>query len=115
MLGCLVDKTYWYTFHEFELQRVVNVSSHIIRFVAIEDCRVHLGQLVHISRDVGLDSLGNSEIKAYLINGTTFHPEATSVVYTVKQLLSPVATEACNYIRCLGLNYLDHAKVSFKL
>jgi 2-keto-4-pentenoate hydratase/2-oxohepta-3-ene-1,7-dioic acid hydratase in catechol pathway len=26
------------------------------------------------------------------------------------QLLSPITKEQCNYIRCLGLNYLDHAK-----
>lgn len=29
------------------------------------------------------------------------------------KLLSPVSREECNYIRCLGLNYMDHAKVSF--
>jgi hypothetical protein len=27
------------------------------------------------------------------------------------QLLSPLAKEDCNYIRCLGLNYMEHAKV----
>jgi len=28
----------------------------------------------------------------------------------VSQLLAPVTREECNYIRCLGLNYKDHAK-----
>ncbi|KAL2425451.1 Caffeoylpyruvate hydrolase [Exophiala dermatitidis] len=85
-------------------------ATHIIRFIANEDNRIHLGQLVDTSRDVGLDSVEGKEIKAYLINGSIFAPEVTSHVYTVKQLLSPVSVEDCNYIRCLGLNYMDHAK-----
>ncbi|KAL2441535.1 Caffeoylpyruvate hydrolase [Exophiala dermatitidis] len=85
-------------------------ATHIIRFIANEDNRIHLGQLVDTSRDVGLDSVEGKEIKAYLINGSIFAPELTSHVYTVKQLLSPVSMEDCNYIRCLGLNYMDHAK-----
>ncbi|ETN41317.1 uncharacterized protein HMPREF1541_03252 [Cyphellophora europaea CBS 101466] len=84
--------------------------THIVRFIAAEDNRIHIGQLVDTSRDVGLDSLEGKEIKAYLINGTIFAGEVTKQVYTVKQLLSPVSMEDCNYIRCLGLNYMDHAK-----
>ncbi|ETI25171.1 hypothetical protein G647_04544 [Cladophialophora carrionii CBS 160.54] len=84
-------------------------ATHIIRFIADEDNRIHLGQLVDTSRDIGLDSLEGKEIKAYLINGSIFAPEVTEHVYTVKQLLSPVSQEDCNYIRCLGLNYKDHA------
>ena len=86
-------------------------ATHIIRFVAVEDNRIHLGQLLDTSRDIGLDSLEGKEIKAYLINGSIFAPDVTQHVYTVKQLLSPVSMEDCNYIRCLGLNYMDHAKV----
>ncbi|KAL6245942.1 hypothetical protein RBB50_007095 [Rhinocladiella similis] len=84
-------------------------ATHIIRFIANEDNRVHLGQLVDTSRDVGLDTFEGKKVEAYLINGSIFTPEVTSIVYTVKQLLSPVSTEDCNYIRCLGLNYKDHA------
>lgn len=86
-------------------------ATHIIRFVANEDHRVHIGQLVDTKRDVGLDSVEGKEIKAYLINGSIFDGEITDKVYTVKQLLSPVSMEDCNFIRCLGLNYMDHAKV----
>lgn len=85
--------------------------THIIRFIANEDNRIHIGQLVDTSRDIGLDSVEGKEIKAYKINGTIFSGEVTKQVYTVKQLLSPVSMEDCNYIRCLGLNYRDHAKV----
>ena len=86
-------------------------ATHIIRFIANEDNREHVGQLVDTSRDVGLDSVEGKEIKAYLINGTIFSGEVTDKVYTVKQLLSPVSRADCNYVRCLGLNYMDHAKV----
>lgn len=86
-------------------------ATHIIRFLAQEDNRIHLGQLVDATRDVGLDSYDGKEIKAYLINGSLYNPEVTKHVYTVKTLLSPVSKEDCNYIRCLGLNYKDHAAV----
>ncbi|KAK5101053.1 hypothetical protein LTS08_004659 [Lithohypha guttulata] len=84
-------------------------ATHIIRFLAQEDNRIHLGQLVDPTRNVGLDSYDGKEIKAYLINGSLHNPEVTKHVYTVKTLLSPVSKEDCNYIRCLGLNYKDHA------
>ena len=86
-------------------------ATHIIRFVANEDHRVHLGQLVDTSRDIGLDSVDGKEIEAYLINGSIFDGIVTDKVYTVKHLLSPVSMEDCNFIRCLGLNYSDHANV----
>lgn len=85
--------------------------THIIRFIASEDGRTHLGQPVEVSRDIGLDSLHGKVIKAYLIEGTLFDSQLTEEIRTVKQLLSPVSAKDCNYIRCLGLNYKDHAKV----
>ena len=88
-------------------------ATHIIRFIANEDNRIHLGQPVDTSRDVGLDSFEGKEIRAYLLNGSIFDADVTSNVRTVKQLLSPVSPEVCNYIRCLGLNYVDHAVVSY--
>jgi hypothetical protein len=88
-----------------------SAPTHIVRFIAKEDHRIHLGQLVDTSRDVGLDSVEGKEIKAQLINGSILDGEVTDKVYTVERLLSPVSMEDCNFIRCLGLNYMDHAKV----
>jgi hypothetical protein len=85
--------------------------THLIRFIAAEDGQIHLGQLTDTSRDVGLDAVDGVETKAYLINGDVFTGRVTDHVYTVKQLLSPISREQCSYIRCLGLNYKDHAKV----
>ncbi|KAB8269038.1 hypothetical protein BDV30DRAFT_230131 [Aspergillus minisclerotigenes] len=84
--------------------------THLIRFVAVQDGLVHLGQLVDTSRDVGRDSVDGVEIAAYVIDGTIFDGRVTKEVMHAKQLLSPVSREECNYIRCLGLNYMDHAK-----
>ncbi|KAF9890634.1 hypothetical protein FE257_005765 [Aspergillus nanangensis] len=84
--------------------------THLVRFIAVEDSQVHLGQLVDTTRDVGQDSVGGVQIAVYVINGSIFDGRVTDQVMHVKQLLSPVSTNDCNYIRCLGLNYLDHAK-----
>ncbi|KAM0460206.1 hypothetical protein ACHAPV_004995 [Trichoderma viride] len=84
--------------------------THLIRFRAIEDGQVHLGQLIDTSRDVGIDCLNGVEVKAFLINGDLFNGTVTNHVLTVDHLLSPVSREHCNYIRCLGLNYKDHAE-----
>ncbi|KAH8700877.1 putative fumarylacetoacetate hydrolase [Talaromyces proteolyticus] len=84
--------------------------THLVRFIAVEDSQEHLGQLVDPTRDVGRDSADGKEITVYLIDGTIFDGRVTKEILHVKQLLSPVSREDCNYIRCLGLNYKDHAK-----
>jgi hypothetical protein len=88
--------------------------THIIRFFAEEDNNEHLGQLVDTTRDIGLDILEGRKVQAYNINGTIFDGEVSNRehILTVKQLLSPIRREQCDYVRCLGLNYIDHAKVS---
>lgn len=60
--------------------------THLIRFLAIEDDQVHLGQLVDTTRDAGLDTVNGIEIKAYLINGDIFNGKVTKHVYTVKKV-----------------------------
>lgn len=87
------------------------LATNIIRFVASEDGREHLGQPVDLERDVGLDTYNNVKVEAFLIDGDIYHPELTTTVLTVKHLLAPISPEHCNYIRCLGLNYEDHAVV----
>ncbi|KAK3657617.1 hypothetical protein LTR56_002392 [Elasticomyces elasticus] len=84
--------------------------THIIRFVAEEDGIEHLGQLVDTARDIGLDAVNGTAIQAYKINGSIYDGTVTAVVLTAKRLLSPITREECNFIRCLGLNYKDHAK-----
>jgi hypothetical protein len=63
--------------------------THLIRFVALEDHEVHLGQLVDTAQDVGLSTLNNVEVKAYLIQGTIFNNVVTKHILTVKQVRRP--------------------------
>lgn len=83
--------------------------THLIRFKAKEDGQEHFGQLVDTTRDVGIDSLDGKKISAYKIEGTMYDGVITGQMLTVDTLLSPVPVAECNYIRCVGLNYKDHA------
>ena len=87
--------------------------THLIRFISVEDRCIHVGQPVDTSQDIGLDIRNGVQPRAYLVNGSMFGGDVTDVVMTVSQLLSPIAKEDCNYIRCIGMNYKDHAKVKY--
>lgn len=86
------------------------VWSHLIRFIAKEDLKVHLGQLTATNIDVGLESFNGNPITAYEIEGSIFNGKVTDKKLTVEKLLAPVTREQCDYVRCVGLNYKDHAK-----
>jgi len=85
--------------------------TRLIRFVARETGRVHFGQPVDDAVDVGLAVLSQEPLKAYEISGTALDPAAsvTKNVLTVEKLLAPLAREDVKLVRCLGLNYRDHA------
>ncbi|EXJ68435.1 uncharacterized protein A1O5_08227 [Cladophialophora psammophila CBS 110553] len=85
--------------------------AHLIRFVAVEDGKVHLGQPIDNARDIGLDTFDEVTVQAFRIEGTIFDGRVTKEVVTVKKLLAPIAKEECTYIRCIGMNYRDNAKV----
>lgn len=83
----------------------------MIRFVASETAQVHIGEPIDSALDVGLAFHRNETIKAYEILGSALDPGAqlSKTVLTVKQLLSPLTPEQVGLVRCLGLNYADHA------
>ncbi|KIM63685.1 hypothetical protein SCLCIDRAFT_15500 [Scleroderma citrinum Foug A] len=85
--------------------------TRLIRFVAAETAQVHIGQPVDPSLDVGLAAWNKQAIKAYEISGSALDPAAqvTNTILTVKELLSPLSREEMKTVRCLGLNYSDHA------
>ncbi|KAG8218923.1 hypothetical protein J3R82DRAFT_4631 [Butyriboletus roseoflavus] len=85
--------------------------TRLIRFVAVETSQVHNGQPVDPKLDVGLAAWNKQTIKAYEIVGSALDPAAqvTKTVLTVKELLSPLSREELKIVRCLGLNYSDHA------
>ena len=63
------------------------------------------------ARTVGLAFHQKKPIKAYEIVGSALDPKAqvTKNILTVKELLAPLSREEVGLVRCLGLNYADHA------
>lgn len=85
--------------------------TRLIRFVAAETSQVHIGQPVDPTLDVGLAAWNKQVIRAHEILGSALDPGAqlTNTVLTVRELLSPLSREEVKTVRCLGLNYTDHA------
>ncbi|KAI0757987.1 fumarylacetoacetate hydrolase [Fomes fomentarius] len=86
--------------------------TRLIRFVAAETAQVHIGEPVDSKLDVGLAFHQKKPIKAYEIVGSAFESSAqvTKNVLTVKELLAPLSRDEVGLVRCLGLNYADHAQ-----
>ncbi|KAH8096650.1 hypothetical protein BXZ70DRAFT_1001154 [Cristinia sonorae] len=86
--------------------------TRLIRFVASETAQVHIGEPVDAKLDIGIAYRQKKPIKAYEVLGTALDPAAhlTKRVLTVKELLAPLSREQLGLVRCLGLNYSDHAE-----
>ncbi|GAW00845.1 fumarylacetoacetate hydrolase [Lentinula edodes] len=86
--------------------------TRLIRFVAAETSRVHIGEPIDPNIDVGVAAHQGTPIKAYEIIGSALDPAAqvSQKILTVKYLLSPLTRNEVGFVRCLGLNYHDHAE-----
>ncbi|KAL3481007.1 hypothetical protein BJX99DRAFT_194835 [Aspergillus californicus] len=85
--------------------------TRLIRFIAKEDGQVHLGQVDATQfPDVGLSVLNGEQVTTKLITGSIFDGVVTDKTLHVARLLSPIGTEDVPIIRCMGLNYRDHAR-----
>lgn len=114
---------------ELVLTASVQSWTRLIRFVAAETSQVHIGEPIDRKLDgasktcivsstityscgaVGLAFAKRQPIKAYEIAGSALDPAAqvTKNILTVKELLAPLSREQLGIVRCLGLNYSDHA------
>ncbi|EHA51936.1 fumarylacetoacetate hydrolase domain-containing protein 2A [Pyricularia oryzae 70-15] len=83
--------------------------TRLIRFIAEEDGLTHLGEVIG-DADVGLAHHAGQKIQAKLITGSAFDGVVTDKTLTVARLLCPLDRSEVPLIRCLGLNYHDHAK-----
>ncbi|KAH9006779.1 fumarylacetoacetate hydrolase [Lactarius hatsudake] len=85
--------------------------TRLIRFVAAETSKIHIGQPIDPQLDVGLAVANNKRVLAHEILGSPFDPAAqlTKNILSIKSLLSPLSREQIGLARCLGLNYADHA------
>ncbi|KAK2465966.1 hypothetical protein APHAL10511_001607 [Amanita phalloides] len=80
--------------------------TRLIRFVAVETSDVHIGQPIDPNLDVGLAAHQVREITGSALDPTA---QLTDNLLTVKALLSPFSRQQVGIVRCLGLNYSDHA------
>jgi hypothetical protein len=72
------------------LRKMSPTWTHLIRFVAVEDGLVHLGQVdAAKTTDIGLATLEKKEVKAKLITGSVFDGVVTDKIMTVAQVRPP--------------------------
>jgi 2-keto-4-pentenoate hydratase/2-oxohepta-3-ene-1,7-dioic acid hydratase in catechol pathway len=106
--------------------------TNLVKFISEEDGQTHLGQVDSKTYpDVGLAVLNGEKIAVKLVKGTIFDGVVTDTTMHIarvrilsspnpfpspstanrfKQLLAPIGIEEVPIIRCMGLNYRDHAK-----
>lgn len=81
--------------------------SRAIRFIAVEDDSVHVGEPIDAQLDVGLATFAGDEIKVNELAGASLldlETQFTGNVLTVKTVLSPITEDETSSIRCVGLN-----------
>ncbi|KAJ0385644.1 hypothetical protein COL922a_005969 [Colletotrichum nupharicola] len=87
--------------------------SRLVRFVPRDTpSKVLIGEPESESVDVGLAVRDGKEVKVALWSGSSvLNPGSkTDQVAVIDRVLSPVSAEEVGTIRCIGLNYIQHAK-----
>ncbi|KAJ7624716.1 hypothetical protein FB45DRAFT_924080 [Roridomyces roridus] len=85
----------------------------LIRFIPRSSSpRPLIGQPVDINQDVGIASRNGDEIKVEVFDGSSVLDagKPTGKIELVERLLSPLASNEVGSIRCIGLNYQQHAE-----
>ncbi|KAK4861241.1 hypothetical protein LT330_004157 [Penicillium expansum] len=85
--------------------------TNLVRFISEEEGQIHLGEVdTNKYPDIGLAVLNEERIAVKLVKGSIFDGVVTETVVHVARLLAPIEVEEVPIIRCMGLNYRDHAK-----
>ncbi|KAF4333207.1 fumarylacetoacetate hydrolase [Fusarium beomiforme] len=87
--------------------------TRLIRFIAKnEPDKIFIGEPVSSSEDVGLAVRNGNDVFAYLFTGSSMLApgEKKEQKVQIDRLLSPLAQEEVGTIRCIGLNYKQHAR-----
>lgn len=83
--------------------------SRLVRFIAEEDGQEHLGEPVDSNIDVGTAPAGSVKVTKWQ-GSTPWDVTKSRETLTIQKVLCPLTKEQVNTIRCVGLNYSDHAK-----
>jgi hypothetical protein len=60
--------------------------THLIRFIAVEDGQIHLGQPVDTARDIGEDCFNGIPVKVFRIEGSIYAGDVTEEVLHVQRV-----------------------------
>ncbi|VUC35334.1 unnamed protein product [Clonostachys rosea] len=84
--------------------------SRFVRFVSTDN-RELCGEPEDPSIDVGLAIAANEEVRVNVLGGSSALSSGpwTGEVAVIRKLLSPLSTQEVGTIRCIGLNFKDHA------
>ncbi|KAF2174076.1 hypothetical protein M409DRAFT_48957 [Zasmidium cellare ATCC 36951] len=85
----------------------------LVRFIAQEDGQEHLGEPVDRDLDIGAALASSESVRVRKLSGSSpldSSLKVTSSVLTIKSILPPLSKAEVGTIRCIGLNYRNHAK-----
>ncbi|KFY89986.1 hypothetical protein V500_05382 [Pseudogymnoascus sp. VKM F-4518 (FW-2643)] len=90
---------------------VLPIWNRLVRFIG-EDGNEYCGEPVDLELDVGLAMEQNEPVMVKLLSGTSaldFDTVFTGGVVRAREILTPITPAEAGTIRCIGLNYTDHA------
>ncbi|KAJ5670755.1 uncharacterized protein N7477_006118 [Penicillium maclennaniae] len=95
------------------MSKIASTFSRLVRFVPKSNpAKVLIGEPVDPQLDVGLAIYQGKEVSVRPFSGSSVLSPgaATGVTETIERILSPLAQAEVGAIRCVGLNYVSHAK-----
>ncbi|KFY04327.1 hypothetical protein O988_00851 [Pseudogymnoascus sp. VKM F-3808] len=87
------------------------IWNRLVRFIG-EDGKEYCGEPVDSDVDVGLAMEKNEPVMVKVLSGSSgldFDAVFTGDVIRAREILTPIAPAEAGTIRCIGLNYTDHA------
>ncbi|EPS29610.1 hypothetical protein PDE_04560 [Penicillium oxalicum 114-2] len=95
------------------MSRIASTFSRLVRFVPKSNpSQILIGEPVDAQVDVGLAVYQGKEVSVRPFSGSSvLDPgRATGAIETIERILSPLSQREVGSIRCVGLNYVSHAK-----
>ncbi|KAI1496464.1 fumarylacetoacetate hydrolase [Biscogniauxia marginata] len=87
--------------------------NRLVRFVARQDGKEYVGEPVDEAQDVGAALALSQDVEVRVFSGGSaldLSAEPSTDIRTIARLLPPLSRAEVGTIRCIGLNYRNHAK-----
>ncbi|KAJ5305950.1 hypothetical protein PENANT_c015G10087 [Penicillium antarcticum] len=95
------------------MSKIASTFSRLVRFIPKSNSsKILIGEPVDPKLDVGLALYQGQEVSVRPFSGSSvLNPgKVTETTETIDRILSPLAQAEVGTIRCIGLNYVSHAK-----